>query len=75
VDRRHRDSPYAAVQFVTFDLPAYAEQAITGLNTFALSYGAHDATDARSELGIRTDKSWAQSDGILTLRGAPRLGA
>jgi uncharacterized protein with beta-barrel porin domain len=62
-------TPYAAAQFVTFDLPAYAEQAITGLNTFALSYGARDVTDARTELGIRTDKSFAQSDGILTLRG------
>jgi uncharacterized protein with beta-barrel porin domain len=62
-------TPYAAAQFVTFDLPAYAEQAAIGLNTFALSYGARDVTDARSELGIRTDKSWAQSDGILALRG------
>jgi uncharacterized protein with beta-barrel porin domain len=62
-------TPYAAAQFVTFDLPAYAEQAVTGLNTFALSYGAKDATDARSELGIRTDKSFAMPDGILTLRG------
>jgi autotransporter-associated beta strand protein len=62
-------TPYAAAQFVTFDLPGYTEQAVTGLNTFALGYGAHNATDARTELGIRTDKSWAQSDGILTLRG------
>jgi uncharacterized protein with beta-barrel porin domain len=62
-------TPYAAAQFVAFDLPAYAERAITGLNTFALSYGAHDVTDARTELGIRTDKSFAVSDGVLTLRG------
>jgi uncharacterized protein with beta-barrel porin domain len=62
-------TPYAAAQFVTFDLPAYAEQSIVGLNTCALNYGAHDPTDARTELGIRTDKSWAMSDGILTLRG------
>ncbi len=62
-------TPYAAAQFVTFDLPGYAEQSIVGLNTFALNYGAHDPTDARTELGIRTDKSWAMSDGILTLRG------
>jgi uncharacterized protein with beta-barrel porin domain len=62
-------TPYAAAQFVTFDLPQYAEQAIVGLNTFALSYGARDVTDPRSELGIRTDKSWATSEGILTLRG------
>jgi uncharacterized protein with beta-barrel porin domain len=62
-------TPYAAAQFVTFDLPAYAEQAIAGANTFALAYGARDVTDARSELGIRTDKSWLVSDGIFTLRG------
>jgi uncharacterized protein with beta-barrel porin domain len=62
-------TPYAAAQFVTFDLPAYAEQAAIGLNTFALSYGSRDVTDPRSELGIRTDKSWVMADGILTLRG------
>jgi uncharacterized protein with beta-barrel porin domain len=62
-------TPYAAAQFVTFDLPAYAEQAIVGTNNFALSYGAHDATDARTELGFRADKSYALADGILTLRG------
>jgi uncharacterized protein with beta-barrel porin domain len=62
-------TPYTAAQFVTFDLPAYAEQAIIGTNNFALGYGAHDATDARTELGIRTDKSFALADGILTLRG------
>ena len=62
-------TPYAAAQFVTFDLPAYAEQAIIGLNTFALSYGAHDVTDPRSELGFRADKSWLTTDGLLTLRG------
>jgi uncharacterized protein with beta-barrel porin domain len=62
-------TPYAAAQFVTFDLPAYAEQAIVGTNNFALAYGAKDPTDVRSELGIRTDKSYALADGILTLRG------
>jgi uncharacterized protein with beta-barrel porin domain len=61
-------TPYAATQFVTLDLPAYAEQAITGTNAFALAYGAKDVTDARSELGIRTDKSFLLQDGILTLR-------
>jgi autotransporter-associated beta strand protein len=62
-------TPYAAAQFTTFDLPAYAEQAIVGSNAFALAYGAKDVTDTRSELGLRTDKSWAMPDGILTLRG------
>jgi uncharacterized protein with beta-barrel porin domain len=62
-------TPYAAAQFTTFDLPAYAEQAIIGSNTFALGYGAKDVTASRSELGIRTDKSYAMQDGIFTLRG------
>jgi uncharacterized protein with beta-barrel porin domain len=62
-------TPYAAAQLVTFDLPAYAEQAIVGTNTFAQVFGARDVTDVRSELGIRADKSWAMADGILTLRG------
>jgi uncharacterized protein with beta-barrel porin domain len=62
-------TPYAAAQFTSFDLPSYAEQAIVGSNAFALAFGAKDVTDTRSELGIRTDKSWAMTDGILTLRG------
>jgi uncharacterized protein with beta-barrel porin domain len=61
-------TPYAAAQFTTFDLPAYAEQAIAGSNAFALANNAKDVTDSRSELGIRTDKSFAMSDGVLILR-------
>jgi uncharacterized protein with beta-barrel porin domain len=62
-------TPYAAGQFTTFNLPGYAEQAIVGSNIFALAHGSQSATDARSELGIRTDKSYAMQDAILTLRG------
>jgi uncharacterized protein with beta-barrel porin domain len=62
-------TPYAAAQFTTFDLPAYAESVLSGASTFALSYGAKSVTDARSELGLRTDKSYALTDAILTLRG------
>jgi outer membrane autotransporter protein len=66
-------TPYAAAQFTTFDLPAYAEQAIVGTNNFALAYGARSVTDPRSELGFHTDKSFALvdtlPDTILTLRG------
>ncbi len=62
-------TPYAAGQFTTFDLPAYAEQAVVGANTFALAYGARSVTASRSELGLRSDKSFAMADGILTLRG------
>ena len=62
-------TPYAAGQFTTFDLPAYAEQAVVGANTFALAYGAKSVTASRSELGLRSDKSFAMQDGIFTLRG------
>jgi uncharacterized protein with beta-barrel porin domain len=62
-------TPYAAGQFVTFDLPAYAEQAIAGANTFALSYASKSVTDSRSEFGLRTDKSYPMPNGIFTLRG------
>ncbi|MBK5656537.1 MAG: autotransporter domain-containing protein [Rhizobium sp.] len=62
-------TPYAAGQFTTFDLPAYAEQVITGTNAFAQAYNAKTVTATRSELGLRTDKSFLVQDGILTLRG------
>ena len=62
-------TPYAAGQFTTFELPAYAEQAIVGSNIFALAYNSKSVTDTRSELGLRTDKSVAMPNGIFTLRG------
>src|SRR6185437_11410905 len=62
-------TPYAAGQFTTFDLPAYAESVLAGANIFALAYGAKSVTDTGSELGLRTDKSYAMQDAILTLRG------
>ena len=68
-------TPYAAGQFTTFDLPAYAEQALSGANTFALAYGAKDVTATRSELGLRTDKSWAMPDRHLHPARPLRLGA
>ncbi|WP_245284737.1 autotransporter domain-containing protein [Bradyrhizobium sp. th.b2] len=61
-------TPYAAGQFTTFDLPGYAEQALVGSSAFALAYAAKSVTDVRSELGFRTDKSFAMADGVLTLR-------
>jgi uncharacterized protein with beta-barrel porin domain len=62
-------TPYAAAQFTTFDLPAYAEQAISGASAFALSYGTHSPTDTRTEIGLRSDKSFALDSAVLTLRG------
>ncbi|MGX4772252.1 autotransporter domain-containing protein [Bradyrhizobium guangdongense] len=62
-------TPYGAGQFTTFDLPAYAEQIVSGTGAFALAYGARSVTDTRSELGVRTDRSFAMSNAVLALRG------
>jgi len=48
---------------------AYAEQVVSGANTFALAYGAKSVTDSRSELGLRAAKSYAMQNAVLTLRG------
>lgn len=62
-------TPYAAAQVTSLRLPAYVEQATAGASTFALSYAGKTVTATRSELGLRTDKSYALADGALTLRG------
>src|SRR3954452_3172277 len=62
-------TPYAAAQVTMARLPAYAETVISGTNAFALSYQAKDVTAPRTELGLRSDKSFAANDAILTLRG------
>jgi uncharacterized protein with beta-barrel porin domain len=61
-------TPYAAGQFTTYSLPAYAEQVLSGTGTFALNYAAKDVTDPRTELGVRTDRSYAAQNAILILR-------
>ncbi len=62
-------TPYAAGQFTTFDLPSYAETGASGANAFALAYGSKSVTASRSEVGLRSDKSFLLADSILTLRG------
>jgi len=62
-------TPYAAGQFTLLSLPGYAESVVSGVDSFALSYNSKTTTAPRSELGLRTDKSFAMRDGILTLRG------
>jgi uncharacterized protein with beta-barrel porin domain len=46
-----------------------AESALSGAGTFALADNARSVTDTRSELGLRTDQSFAMQNGIFTLRG------
>ena len=62
-------TPYAAAQVTTTRLPAYAETVVSGTNAFALSYLAKNVTAPRTELGLRSDKSFAVNDALLTLRG------
>ncbi len=62
-------TPYAAGQFVSFDLPSYSEKAYAGSDTYALSYSSQKETVGRSELGLSLDKSIALSDGVFTARG------
>jgi autotransporter-associated beta strand protein len=62
-------TPYAAAQAISFRLPPYAEQAVVGTPQFALNYAGQTTTATRSELGLRTDKSYAMQDAMLTLRG------
>jgi uncharacterized protein with beta-barrel porin domain len=61
-------TPYAAAQVTTFDLPGYTEQVVSGTAAFALGYAAKSVTDTRTELGLRTDKSFAMANGVLILR-------
>jgi uncharacterized protein with beta-barrel porin domain len=42
---------------------------LVGSSNFALSYNSQSDTDSRSEVGFRTDKSYAMPTGVLTLRG------
>ncbi len=62
-------TPYAAAQVTSFNLPNYSEVSLNGGGLFALNYAAQSVTDTRSELGLRTDKSYAMQNGVLTLRG------
>ena len=48
---------------------------VSGANTFALNYAARDVTASRSELGVRTDKSFAMQNGDFHFARPRRLGA
>ena len=47
----------------------------SGANTFALAYGAKSVTATRSELGLRTDKSFAMHECDPDAARPRRLGA
>jgi outer membrane autotransporter protein len=62
-------TPYAAIQATMYHLPSYEEAAVSGSDQFALAFASQTSTDVRTELGLRTEKSFAVGDGMLTLRG------
>jgi len=62
-------TPYAAAQATGFYLPAYAETAASGANTFALAYGRQSRTAARTELGFRLDHTVPLENGRLVFSG------
>jgi len=56
-------TPFAAVQVQSFHTPAYGEVAVGGSSSqFALNFNARNATDTRTELGTRADKTWQLAD-------------
>lgn len=62
-------SPYAALQITQINLPDYSEQAKSGSNALALTYGSNGTTITRTELGARVARSFAMNEALLTLRG------
>jgi T5SS/PEP-CTERM-associated repeat protein len=62
-------APYAAVQVQGFFTPAYAEHAIAGAGTFALSFSSRASAATRTELGAWYDRTVALAHGdVLALR-------
>lgn len=63
-------TPYAAAQVQGFFTPNYSENAISGSNVFALSFGSQSTVASRTELGTWLDKTFALQDRTaLALRG------
>jgi uncharacterized protein YhjY with autotransporter beta-barrel domain len=66
LDDQYRLSPYFAVAAESFETPAYAERALSGASTFALSYAAHSSTLGRTELGSTVSRDYEVENGMLT---------
>jgi len=66
LDDAYTVTPYGAFGGASFESPAYAETAVSGTSTFALSYAAQTTTLGRSELGTHLDRNYALEHGVLT---------
>ena len=62
-------TPYAAGQFTTFDLPNYAEQAVSAPAPLHWPTRRRVSPTAAANSACAADKSFAVPDGIFTLRG------
>ncbi|MCW5719258.1 MAG: DUF3494 domain-containing protein [Bauldia sp.] len=64
-------TPYASVELQAFFSPAYTEEALTGVDAFALTYDANRTTTLRTEIGARFRHSFALAGGgSLSLHGS-----
>jgi len=72
LDDKFTLTPYFAVAAESFETPAYAESALSGASTFALSFAAHSSALGRTELGSTVSRNYETENGVLTadLRGA-----
>jgi autotransporter-associated beta strand protein len=58
--------PYGAFAGSRFASPAFAETALSGASTFALSYAAQTTSLGRTELGAHLDRRYEVEQGMLT---------
>jgi uncharacterized protein with beta-barrel porin domain len=58
-------SPFVAGRIVSFSTPAYTETG-SGAGTFALAYGAATSVEARSEIGLRLNRTVSHASGGAT---------
>lgn len=62
-------TPYAAAQVTTFRLPVNATQPAYAADALSAAPGSDNFTDSRTELGLRTNASFALFGSIVNLRG------
>lgn len=62
-------TPFIALRAQSFKTYAYSEMATVGVDTYALSYGAHTTESLRSELGVQMQWNTAQVAGRATSVG------
>ena len=62
-------TPYAAAQITSFRLPSNSAQPLYAANAFSTAAGSDSFTDSRTELGLRTNTSFAWLGSLINLRG------